>query len=89
MLVLGEIPTGGLGAQVDQTADNDGGDHGRAHHQAPVETKLNTVIGDEVEGKVGNITHHNTKRCPHLPLLRAVSVKIREDRDLTGKGASP
>lgn len=41
---FGHIPSGAFGIERDQDADNDSGNHGTAHHQAPVQAERNAVI---------------------------------------------
>ncbi len=67
--VLGEVPSGRLWADEDETACDDGWDHGGSHHQTPVQAQLDAVIGHKIEAEVGNISYHDAEGCPHLPLL--------------------
>ncbi len=81
-----QIPARRFGARVDEAADDDGRDHGRAQHEAPVEPNDVRRVRHSVEGQVRGVAKHNAKRRPHLPLhhKRAANGRRRRLRCVDG-----
>lgn len=56
-----------LRSEKNNTAHDDGRQHGAAHHQPPVQAD-DTAVGHAVEGQVGDVAQHDAEGGPHLPL---------------------
>jgi hypothetical protein len=77
------VPAGRLGTHVHEAADDDGGQHGRAHHQAPVEARDARRVGHVVEGNVGDVAEHDAESGPHLGASVSIWAKLDVDGPAT------
>ena len=62
------VPARRLGAEEDEAAHAEGGQHGRTEHEPPVEPDDAAEVGHPVESQVGHVPEHDSERRPELPL---------------------
>ena len=68
MTTFAHIPARRFWAYKDEGDDDQRGKHSGSHHEAPVETLDMRSVFYLEEDQIGDITKHNAKRGPHLPL---------------------
>ena len=68
MAAFAHIPTRRLWAQEDKGNDDQCRQHGRRHHQTPIQTLHVGTRLHVVKDQVSNVAKHDAKCCPHLPL---------------------
>lgn len=65
---LAHVPTGRFGTEEDEYADDDGREHGRSHHETPVEADDAGLVRHFEKRQIGRVSEHDAKGRPHLPL---------------------
>lgn len=63
---VADSPSWRFRGQKDKAAHNDCREHGRGHHDSPIQTRNARRIWNFVERQVGSVADHNPKRRPHL-----------------------
>lgn len=61
-----DVPSRRLGTHEDEEADDDGWEHGRGHHDSPVQAGDTWTIRHTVECQVGCEANHDAEGCKHL-----------------------